>query len=97
VEDPSAAEKFLPRVAGGVVLPEQEVLHSRKEDHKEGGGKQEAAGDQTGLFFGKNGDGGVDIDDRGARVDQGHEHQQVLEAEYHSLSKVLTPHLLPPL
>ena len=88
-----AAEKHLPGVARGVVLPENEVLEGGQEDHHDWRRKQDATGDQAPLLLRENGDGGVDVDDSGACVDQGHQHQQILKAEDAGLSKVLTPHL----
>ena len=69
------------------------MLEGSQEDNQEWRCKQDAAGDEAPSFLRENGNGGVDVDDSGTRVDQGPQHQQILKAEDAGLPKVLTAHL----
>ena len=69
------------------------MLEGGQKDHHDWRRKQDATGDQAPLLLRENGNRGVDVDDCGTRVDQGHQHQQILKAEDAGLSEVLTPNL----
>ena len=71
------------------------MLEDSQANHQDWGHEEDVACDQTPLLLRQNGDGGVDVDDSEAGVEQGPKHQQVFQAEEASLGKILTTHLQP--